>query len=284
MKVGLVRVDGKMPNLALMKLSSWHKKRGDEVFLIDLSGLNLDRVYASQVFAGGPGFDLKSKLPDEIEHVMPDYELFKTDYSMGFTSRGCNRNCKFCVVREKEGFIREHAWFEEFLAHEKVVLMDNNFLASPRWKEKLEYLIARRVKVNFNSGIDLRLVTEENAHLISKVRYYDWKFKSRRLHVAWDRLQDEKQIFRGLEILTMYVPKRHIYCYVLVGFNTTIRQDIYRILKLLEFGVTPFVMIYNNKPDTMLHKLARWVNQRYYQVVDWKKFRGVSGKARSTNK
>jgi len=105
MKVGLVRVDGKMPNLALMKLSSWHKKRGDEVFLVDLAGLNLDRVYASQVFVGGPGYDLKSVLPDEIEHMKPDYDLFKTDYSIGFTSRGCVRDCKFCIVREKEGSI-----------------------------------------------------------------------------------------------------------------------------------------------------------------------------------
>lgn len=272
MKVGLIRVDGKFPNLALMKLSSFHKNQGDEVFLIDLSDMRLDRVYASQVFAGGTGFDMKGKLPDEIEHLMPDYDLFKTDFSIGFTSRGCIRDCKFCIVREKEGHIREHAWFEEFLAHEKVIIMDSNFLASPLWRKKLEFLAARKVKVNFSQGIDLRLVDEEKARLLSNVKYYDWKFRRRRIHVAWDNVKDEKVIFKGLEILSMYVPKKHIMCYVLVGFNTSLKQDIYRILKLLKFGIAPFIMIYNNNPNGELHRLARWINRRYYKVVDWKDF------------
>jgi len=152
MKVGLIRVDGKFPNLALMKLSSWHKKRGDDVVLIDFSDMDLDRIYASNVFIGGPGYDLKAKLPDEIEHCKPDYDLFATDFSIGFTSRGCIRNCKFCIVRAKEGHIREHADLEEFVddRYEKVILMDNSFLASPKWKEKLQKIIDKKWKVSEN--------------------------------------------------------------------------------------------------------------------------------------
>jgi len=272
--VGLINVDSKIPNLALMKLSSFHKKRGDNVYLVDISHVDFDRIYASNVFVGGSGYDLKAKLPDEIEHVMPDYDLFNKDYSIGFTSRGCIRNCKFCIVREKEGYIKEHSPLKEFVdnRHQKIIIMDGNFLASDTWKKKLIDIQNKKWKVCFDQGLDLRLITDENAELLSKVKYYDLKFRRRRLYFAWDNVKDEKQILKGLDVVLKYIPPHHVMVYVLVGFDTTLDQDLYRLNKLIELDVKPFVMIYNNKQDKMLHHLSRWINKRYYELVSWDQY------------
>lgn len=274
MNIALINVDSKIPNLALMKLSSFHKKRGDQVYLIDISHINFDRIYASNVFVGGSGYDLKSKLPKEIEHIMPDYDLFNSDLSIGFTSRGCIRNCKFCIVREKEGFIKEHSPMNEFVDNrfQKIIIMDGNFLASKNWKNKLLEINNKKWKVSFNQGLDLRLINDENAKLLSEVKYYDLKFRKRRLYFAWDNIKDEKIIMDGLEIIFKYIPKSHIIVYVLIGFDTNINQDLYRLYKLIDLDVKPFVMIYNNKKNKLLRSLARWINKRYYKVVSWEKY------------
>lgn len=273
MKVGLIQLDGKMPNLALMKLASWHKKRGDEVTIIDLSDFKFDRTYASKVFVGGSGYDLKSELPPEIELQVPDYELFKTDYSIGFTSRGCIRDCGFCIVREKEGMIREAPF--DWVSHHKVILMDNNFLASPKWKEKLEYFIRQKLKVNFNQGLDIRLINQENAKLLSQVLYYDYKFKKRRLYFAFDDPKLENIVKEKVGILNdAGIPSAHIMFYELVGYNTNFEQDYRRFEVLNNLGVLPFIMIYNDRRDIpILRHFARWVNKRYYKVCTWEDYK-----------
>lgn len=286
MKVGLIRVDGKFPNLALLKLSSFHKRRGDDVVLIDLSSFDFDRIYASQVFAGGSGFDLGAKLPDEIEHCKPDYDLFNTDYSMGFTSRGCIRDCKFCIVRTKEGYLKEHAPLSEFVddRFNKIILLDNNFLGSKKCKEKLKELISKEYKVNFNQGLDLRLINDENAKLLSKVKYYDWKFKHRRLHFAWDTVKENKKILDGLEIILRYIPADHIMVYVLVGYKTTLTQDLYRINTLIQLKVKPFVQLYNDTRDPTLRHLSRWINKRFYKVCTWDEYLKRKTSAKQINR
>jgi len=167
-----------------MKISAYHKMKGDSV------GFNIknpDLVYISCIFSwnrskalgiakfwesigcrvkiGGTGIDLKNNLPYEIEHIMPDYALYNLDYSIGFTSRGCIRNCPWCIVPKKEGGIKDHASLDEFLypSHKKLILYDNNFLASPKWHENLKELIRRKIKVSFNQGLDIRLIDNENA-------------------------------------------------------------------------------------------------------------------------
>lgn len=273
-KVGLIQVDGKMPNLALMKLASWHRKRGDEVTVLDISNLSFDRVYASKVFVGGSGYDLKSELPPEIEAVVPDYELFKMSKgeTIGFSSRGCIRDCGFCIVREKEGDIQE-APFDWVNGAEKVILLDNNFLASPHWKEKLEYFIRHKIKVSFNQGLDIRLVNEENAKLLSQVKYYDLKFKRRRLYFAFDDPRLETVVRGSVKILNQVgIPSQHLMFYVLVGYNTTFEQDYQRFHILNELGCLPFIMLYNNTRDPLLRKFSRWVNKRYYNVVSWEQY------------
>lgn len=300
-KILVVDADSKtgFPNLAIMKLSAWHKKQGDTVDLI--KGIpqapplfSYDKIYISVIFwqnatkansyarmlegkveIGGIG-DSYKKLPEEIEHIRPDYDLYGIDFSMGYTSRGCIRKCPWCVVPKKEGNIHDHALIMEFLDpnHKKVVLLDNNFQASPRWKENLQYIIGRELAVNFNQGLDIRLMTKEFAGFLAQTKYYSWSFKTRALYFAFDTLKVERAVRRGIQKLeTAGVPARNLMFYVLVGFDTTIEQDLYRVQVLKDLGALPYIMIYNRKTDPELHRLARWVNRRYYQFVPWREYK-----------
>ena len=272
LKVGLIQLDGKMPNLALMKLSQWHRDRGDEVIVLDLSGFQFDRTYASKIFVGGSGYDLKADLPPEIEVLVPDYERFKTDYSIGFTTRGCIRDCGFCIVREKEGTMREAKM--DWIRHSKVIVLDNNFLASEKWQEKLEYFIQNGLKVCFNQGLDIRLINSQNARLLAQVKYYDLKFKRRRLYFSFDLPEIEDQVRQGiLTLVANGIKPFHLMFYVLVGYNTRFEQDLQRVMFLIKYGVLPYVMRYNSRrDDRQLNAFARWVNGRYYNVCQWKDY------------
>lgn len=283
MNVLLIQYDGKMPNLALMKLSAWHKQQGDDV------GFNIadpDKIYISTIFdwnkeqvigipklyecaveIGGVGVDIHKELPFEIEHIMPDYDLYGIDYSMGYTSRGCPNNCPFCVVPKKEGKIKDNAPIGEFLHpnHDKLILFDNNFLASPSCKNNLQNMIDKNIMVNFNQGLDIRLITLENANMLSNILFFDHKFKSRRLNFAWDLMSlKEETIKRKIDILgDNGIKPYQLMFYVLCGFSTTLKQDMYRVMKLKEWGCDPFVMIYNNRKDNKeLRDFARWVNRK----------------------
>jgi len=273
MKVGLIQVDGKWANLALMRLSAFHKKRGDETVLIDLSSLGCDRFYGSKVFMGGSGFDLKSELPAEIELQVPDYDLYKkgNGTSIGFTSRGCIRDCGFCIVKEKEGGIRETPF--DWIQSPNVLLLDNNFLASPKWKEKLEYFIRQRLKVCFSQGLDIRLVNEENSNLLSQVDYRDNHFRKKRLYFAFDDPKLEQTIIEKVNLLKQHgIKPEEMLFYVLVGYNTTFDEDMCRFKVLTDLGCLPFIMLYNNTRKPLLRKFARWVNRRYYKVVPFEQF------------
>lgn len=288
-KVLLVDADSKkgFPNLALMKVSAWYKNEGWEVDLI--KGLPLapplhlyDKSYISVVFfqnrdraleyglmlpnceIGGSGHDLKKTLPDEIEHIMPDYSLYDLNFSMGFTSRGCIRNCGFCIVPKKEGRIRNHAPITEFLAHDKLMLLDNNFLASPRCKNNLDFLIINKIKVNFNQGLDIRLIDEELAALLASTKYYSWNFKIRALYFAFDDMRYEKEVWCGIDHLERAgIKLSHLMFYVLIGYNTTEKEDLHRIYSLKDRGVKPFVMPFNQCKN----RLTRFVNGRYYEFM-----------------
>jgi hypothetical protein len=220
---------------------------------------------------GGSGFDIKQELPKDIDVLVPDYDLFNLNYSIGFTTRGCIRDCGFCIVREKEGDFREDTM--SFIKHNKVLLFDNNFLASKQWKEKLQYFIDNKIKVCFNQGLDIRLITEEKACMLSKVLYYDLNFQHRRLYFAFDDLQYEESVKKGIKLLVdAGIKPDHLMFYVLVGFNTTFEQDMYRFKLLDDFGCKPFIMLYNNCKDRKLRDFSRWVNKRYYKIVPFEKY------------
>jgi len=299
MRVKLIDMDSHngMPNLALMKLKAWHVKQGDECgFDVAIP----DKVYISCIFSwnapialgvakmfdceveiGGYGVN-GAKLPYEVEHCMPDYDLYEVDFSMGFTSRGCIRRCPFCSVWQKEGRIKQHADLEEFLhpKHKKVIIMDNNLLASPKVEETLRKIINLKLKVCFTQGLDLRLMTKEYARMLKRIRYTPRTFHDRMLYAAWDRMEDEEQIMRGLKMLIdAGCSPYHIMVYMLTGFDTTFKEDMYRFEKLRELKVNPFVMLY--KKSDSIHPLilsrerrefARWVNKRFYKWVPFHRF------------
>lgn len=282
MKVGLLQVDGKLPNLALMKLASWHRKKGDDVRFIDLSSIKADRWYGSKIFMGGSGYDVKQSLPKEIDCQVPDYDLFKTDYSMGFTSRGCIRDCGFCIVKEKEGNFYD-VDFSDQIKHSKFMCMDNNFLASKHWKEKLQFFIDNKIKVNFNQGLDIRLIDDEKAKMLSKVKYYNQSFSRRTIYFAFDDINLRVVFKKKLEILLRHIKNPdHILVYILVGFNSTFAEDMERFEIVKSYGCFPFIMIYNNRKNNQkLRDFAKWVNKRYFKIVPFEKYdrlwRGKNG-------
>ena len=253
--IGLFDCDNKKPNLALMKLSGFYKQRGYQTVLNPSQPCDLN--FASCVFPqnaeyayllrdkigaviGGSGVDMHTRLDDDVEHSCPDYGLYGLDYSLGFTSRGCSRKCKFCIVPDKEGGIVEHSPLSEFVRHKKIVLQDNNFLASPLWKDKLEEMIDRKVKVDFNQGLDVRLLTEESAELLAKLNPPYLRF-------AWDDPKLEPAVMRGIELLRnagFPIKRRRLMFYVLINFNTTFQEDMHRAETLHSQDVTAFVQIY----------------------------------------
>ena len=274
MKIGLFDIDSKYHNLALMKISAWHKSFGDQTELYNpLMKKTYNRVYVSKIFSkgnkeegyipknsiiGGSGYSLKIVLPYDMEHFMPDYDLYNLNYSLGFTTRGCIRNCGFCIVREKEGNIREHTEVEEFLNSKSnvIVLLDNNFLALPSHIKKLNHYINKGWIMDFNQGLDIRLVNKENAKLLAKIKHY------KQIRFAWDFIETEKEVKEGLNILFKAGVKPYqVMVYILCNFNTTIGEDIYRQQELNNLGVDPFIMLYGEANERM-RNLQRWANRR----------------------
>lgn len=294
MRIGLIDVDGhNYPNIPLMKLSAWHKKQGDTVEWYDamFSG-HMDKVYMSKVFSfspdypyyidadevikGGSGYCISlvdgkevydgSKdinLPHEIEHIYPDYSLYGVhDTAYGFLTRGCPRGCDFCHVEAKEGRKAfKVADLSEFWNGQKnIVLCDPNILACKQWKELLQQLIDSKAWVDFNQGLDIRLMTEEKAEMLKQI-------KLKNVHFAWDRYQDKDIIvpkFKMFKEITQ-IDYRKLGVFMLCNFDTTIEQDLERVYMLRDLGFNPFVMLYNKENIPKGHdlrKLQRWVNNR----------------------
>ncbi len=286
MKIGLFDIESKYHNLALMKISAWHKSFGDRTEMYNpLMKKTYDRVYVSKIFSkknieegyipedsiiGGSGHDLKIVLPYDMEHFMPDYSLYDLNYSIGFTTRGCIRNCGFCIVRQKEGNIKEHAKVEEFLNPKSnvVVLLDNNFLALPSHIKKLQKYIDKGWRMDFNQGLDIRLVNVENAGLLARVRHY------KQIHFAWDFMQYEKQVKEGLKILfKVGISPRKIMVFILCNYDTTFEEDMYRYNELNNLNVTPYIMIYG-KGNKEIKRFARWVNRRWLsKACKWEDYK-----------
>lgn len=295
-KIGLIDCDSHhFPNLPLMKISAWHKQQGDSVeWYQPLFSGHMDRVYVSKVFSftpdyeycidadevikGGSGYcidlvdgkeiyhaELDRKLPSEIEHIYPDYSLYPEltkDTAYGFMSRGCPRGCNFCHVATKEGRKSyKVADLSEFWNGQKnIVLLDPNTIACPDWRDILQQLIDSGAYVDFSQGVDIRLMTEEKAEMIKRI-------KIKNIHFAWDRYEDRDKIvpkFKMFSEMTGW-DRRKMTVYVLTNFDTTIEQDLERIYTLRELGYWPYVMIYDKehtKSTDTVRKLQRWVNMR----------------------
>lgn len=277
MKIGLIDVDGhKFPNLALMKIASFHKQRGDFVEWVNHFE-EYDKVYLSKIFTfspepqvyihspeiikGGTGYDIYSKLPPEIEAIRnPDYTIYPTyDYSIQFFSRGCIRACPFCVVRRKEGKISPSQPLELNPRGKHIEVLDNNFFANPEWKSAVDFLLKQKQHISLH-GVDVRIMNEEQAYWLSKLR-----LKSGKIHIAWDNPKDD--IIPPIKEMIKHIQPYKITCYVLVGFWSTLEQDYERVIKLHELGLKPYVMPYrdfnNTRTPAQYEKdLASWVNGR----------------------
>lgn len=281
MKIGLIDVDGhKFPNLALMKISAYHKMRGDEVewafpmatYDIVYQSKVFDDTYspdidwtpqAAQIIKGGTGYGLDNRLPDEIEHIYPDYDLYPEltkDKAYGFLTRGCFRHCNFCVVGDKEGLKSvKVADLSEFWRGQKYIkLLDPNLLACREHKELLGQLAASRAYVDFTQGLDIRLTNPDNISLINNVRLKD-------IHFAWDNPRDDlEKYFQQFAKMTTHKPHgSYGTVYVLTNFGTTLGGDLYRIYTLRDLGYDPYVMVYD-KPNAPkdIRRLQRWCNNR----------------------
>jgi len=270
------------PNLALMKLSAYHKAQGDIVEWFNATQ-EYDAVYSSKVFTwtktdpylpsdtviGGTGHDITVTLPDEVENIMPDYGLYDCNKSYGFLTRGCIRNCSWCFVPRKEGRIRAHQDIKDFLQHNEVILMDNNVLAHKHGIEQIERMVKLGIKVDFNQGLDARLVDDSMARLLSKV---SWKPSIR---LACDTVEMIEPVRKAVELLRWHnaTPTRY-FCYVLVK---DIDDALERIRFLKGIYIDPFCQPYRdkdgNEPTSMQKKVARWVNHKaIFKTVLWEDY------------
>lgn len=303
MKIGFIDVDnyknldGCFPNIPLMKLAAWHIKQGDTVGWYDpMFGGHYDKVYMSKVFSftedypfpinadviekGGSGYCIslidgkevfdKEKhkdLPQEIEHIYPYYELYGiTDTAYGFTSRGCPRNCDFCIVSKKESRCSHKvADLKEFWNGQKYIeLLDPNTLACAEWKDILQQLVDSKAWVNFNQGVDIRLMTKEKAEMFRQV-------KVKHVHFAFDKWEDREIVQPRLkEFAEITGWDRHkVTVYVLCGFKAkkVLQEDLDRILFIRNVcGFHPYVMLYDKEHLPRGHELKqlqRWVNNKF---------------------
>jgi hypothetical protein len=270
------------PNLALMKLSAYHKARGDKVEWYFGELKYYDIVYMSKVFdttyspdmtepyinvgkviKGGTGYGLDNQLPDEIEHMMPDYGLYgitKTAY--GFLTRGCPRACPFCIVAKKEGrkSVKVADLAEWWNGQKEIKLLDPNILACREHPDLLKQLAESGAWVDFTQGLDARLLTEDNINALNAI-------KTKMIHFAWDLMAESEAVIRGLTLyknLGVIKDDRKLRVYVLTNYNTTMDENLYRIYYLRELGYDPYVMIYD-KPNAPkeIKRLQRWVNNKF---------------------
>lgn len=282
MRVRLTHIDGKLPNLALMKLARFHRDRGDEVHFTksverDMLEPEYDRVYGSAIFSASADrvARFREQFPGAIvggthdmtnlqtveqflgveESERYDYSIYpRFEASIGFTQRGCRLKCGFCVVPRKEGKPRAVNTIADIWRGapypKHIHLLDNDFFGSPDWRERVREIIDGGYRVCLNQGINVRLLNDEAAQALASIPYYDDSFKTRRLYTAWDNIGDEARFFAGIDTLERHgVPPRHVMAYMLVGYDKreTWERVLYRFHKMVARGIRPFPMIYGDR-------------------------------------
>lgn len=303
MRIGLIDVDGhNFPNLALMRISAYHKAKGDLVEWWWSDFIHYDIVYMSKVFSdsyskdapepinadriikGGTGYAIKTEngievfdkekdknLPPEIERMFPDYSLYpQFDFAVSMTSRGCPRGCTFCHVAAKEGrCATKVADVSDFWNGQKEIrVLDPNITAC---REKRDLMCQYRETgaiIDFTQGLDIRLLDDADIEDINHTRI-------RTLHFAWDNPKDD------LENKFKYFAKNFrrksnigmVYC--LTNFKSTMEENLYRIYTLRDLGYDPYVMVYD-KPNAPreIRRLQRWCNNKiiFKSVPDFYKY------------
>jgi hypothetical protein len=310
MNVRLTQIDGALPNLALMRLSSWHRSNGDAVHLTrhihpTLWEPKYDIVYGSSIFVelsedrrhafrqqwpnailGGTG-TISKRTVEDITGIYEDYDY--TDYpeflaSIGYTQRGCRMAgpkspCRqFCVVPDKEGFPRAAQTIAEIWRGDpwpkKIHLLDNDFFGGPHWRDRIAEIRDGGFKVCMSQGINTRLITTESAEALATIQYRNTKFNKRKLYTAWDNIGDESVFFNGVEKLERAgIPPVHLMAYMLVGndITETWERIWHRFRRMVDIGIEPYPMVkYRSRKDLLCFQ--RWVITGLYRIVPWPEY------------
>lgn len=285
MKVLLIDADSTIPNIALMKLSAWHKSLGDEVELVranlpyypnkkkaPFTAGSADKTYCSVIFEGnadyiignniifgGTGFDLSTKLPDVVEEFDSDYSIYPdNNISYGFITRGCIRNCSFCKVPKKEGYIHKVADVDDIVRHKKVKFLDNNILSLPEHKEILAEIVQKKIKCQFNQGLDIRLLDSENSILLSKINYLDEYI------FAFDNWKHKTVIEKKMAFISWRKPYR-VKFFVYIHPEMPLAETVKRIVWLKENQCLPYIMrdisCWQSENSDFFVDLAAYCNQ-----------------------
>jgi hypothetical protein len=304
----LIHADGKLPNLALMKLSAYFRARGEGVRLVRGAGQRQlwdppGEVYGSSIFLfsarlrarlesewgsirwGGTGVRVGSDLAEidagvDWEALAPDYSGYPGEMrSLGFTQRGCRLKCSFCVVPKKEGAARPVRTIRQIWRGEsypkKILLLDNDFFGQADWRDRVAEIREGEFKICLSQGINVRQVGEEEAAALASIEYRDNDFRNRVLYTAWDNLGDERVFKRGVELLRAAgVPPKHLRVYMLVGFSRreTWEQILYRFYEMVALGCEPYPMVYDQERGD-LKAFQRWAIRGLYRAVPWEKYR-----------
>ena len=305
-KIGLIDVDGhNFPNLALMRISAYHKSKGDTVEWWWSDFVHYDVVYMSKVFSdayspdvpeplnadkvikGGTGYQIHlvngkeeydketdTKLPIEVERMFPDYSIYpQYDFAVSMTSRGCPRGCSFCHVAAKEGRCAvKVADVSDFWNGQKEIrILDPNITACWEKRDLFKQYKETRAILDFTQGLDIRLINDDDIADINEMRL-------RTLHFAWYNPKDDLEgKFRNFA--NSFRRKSNIgMVYCLTNFNSTMEENLYRIYTLRDMGYDPYVMVYD-KPHAPkeIKMLQRWCNNKIiFKSV--KKFEDYNGR------
>jgi len=287
MTIGLIDEDKtKYPNFALMKIAGFHKAKGDTVEFATMFN-KYDVIYKSKVFtfsqedttayktelffSGGTGYNNFDCLRQEIEDSQPDFSLYKCKHAYGFTTRGCIRKCDFCIVPQKEGPIRPVAKVRDIMQDKKtLILMDNNILAHEHGIKQIEYIRDNKIPVDFNQGLDCRLIDNTICKILKDVKFF------KPLRISCDSINILKTVFETVKKLRWYnITPSRFFCYVMVK-NLNEGIEIVKYLKTLhlEIFVQPFRDYKNNEPIDELKHFARFVNRReIFNSTTWENYR-----------
>ena len=294
MRIGLIDVDGHhFPNLALMRISAWHKAQHDEVEWWWTDMLHYDIVYMSKIFSdayspdvpepmnadrivkGGTGFCISlgtdglehfdvsqnMPLPPEIERCFPDYSIYpEYDFAVAMTSRGCPRACGFCHIAAKEGrcSVKVADVRDFWNGQARIKVLDPNITACPDKRDLFRQYRETGALIDFTQGLDIRLLDDEDIADLNAMRLAE-------VHFAWDAASENlAPFFREYAKRAKHRPHgRFGSVYVLTNYNSAMEENLYRIYMLRDMGFDPYVMIYNRGSATPeLRSLQRWCNNK----------------------
>lgn len=274
-KIVIYDIDGKIPNLALMKISAYYKTRGYQVklskeikyipadkhfgsaiFNNERSNKNVKtllKIFGSHIQMGGTGCSLEALLPAEIDACFPDYGLYNhKKYAIGFLSRGCNKSCPFCLVPRKEGKLHsKYAFFDDFVPknQQNVMLLDNNILAADNATETLESIIKKKYNVNFSQTLDIDYLTAKNNTLLKKINSVNSRFTRPMIYFSCNSVRQSKIFFQKEQYIKSF-GRDHVTVIIMFGFNTKLSEDYAILMMAKKLGLIPFLQEYMPIFDT----------------------------------